>query len=367
MRKARNSKKYLNGAHIQRTVLSGAAAAGLLLCLGGGLLPHSKASCSPVQPAVKAPAAAPTEAHPYTEEDLASISVFLAPGDRGTHVRELQSALVRLGYDTECSGVYTLSTARAVKRFQEDSGFVCDGICSAALSHAVFYLCGSDADTIRASYNDGERRGTLCAALNRAGCLPQSLSPTNERTLSEEALRGALTVFQRTHGLCGTGEVNYATLCALGLETGSAFPLPRDTESAFNESLSDLHVRQIAWALAHLVLLYPEANDLRTLTACAAILIRRTQDMRWPNTLSAVCAAGILPQEASADAPSHPMQDAIAARARDPLFLYAAEYALSHTGGSDPACGALAFSHADSPLPEGADVCMRTSHFVFYR
>ncbi len=315
----------------------------------------------------QATAAEPTEFsdHTVSGTDIAEdvSPVFLMQGDRGTEVLRLQTQLMDLGYDVgDSMGVYTLQTASAVRRFQLDCGFVGDGVCSAAVFHAAAYL--SDADP-----TDTISEAEIRQALSAAGCL----SPTSDTETADmphtDRLRNALILFQRTHGLCGSGEADYATLCALGIVHGEALlTASGDTAASSAEAARfDLRCRLLYDALAAYVDRYPKAYDLYTLTACAAVLCARTEDGRFPGGFDTVCRAGLLPANRRGLTPD-------TARHRKPwediLLLRAAEDALRaflSGDGHDISRGALYVQPADTALPQDADVRLRTRYFVFYR
>ena len=276
-----------------------------------------------------------------------AVPVFLMQGDCGTTVGQLQAHLRMLGYDAGEGGVYGAETAAAVRRFREDCGFVGDGICDASVLQAAAYLCSREAD-------GGAVDDAVWKALADAGCMDAAVG---DETLPADArLRNALMLYQRTHGLYGTGIADYATRCALGIGgTGAALL----TDGAAEQALYDLRCCALADALSRFAAQYPEANELYTLTACAAVLCLRAQDERFSGGLDAVCAAGLCRGG-----------DPYAGHAHDPLFLRAAEDALCAAAVGDvrDLCrGALYVQPDGTDLPRDAVVCMRTKHFVFFR
>ena len=299
------------------------------------------------------------EAAQETAAEASSYPVFLMQGDRGEAVYRLQRQLAALGYETGgLTGVYDLATAKAVRRFQEDTGFVCDGVCTAAVAYAAAYLAQEGAVTADVPQK------TLCGALCRAGYLEDG-----EGDVPPQTVRNALVLFQRTHGLCGSGEADYATLCALGIgaEMGGIFPLTRTEASpdpAESSALTDLRCRRIARALAEFLAYTPDAYDLRTLTMCAAVLCARTEDVRFPASFDAVCALGLIIKEETHDGSARGTF-----RADDPLLLRAAEDALAawERGARDGAFRALYVTDAENGLPPGAVLCARGEGVLFYR
>lgn len=293
------------------------------------------------------------------------LPVFLMQGDCGADVYRLQSQLTVLGYDPgDCTGVYTKETASAVRRFQLDCGWIGDGVCTAAVSHAAAYLSGEG--YVPASAVSEE---AVCAALAEAGCWNPAGDAAADRLPQDIRMRNALILFQRTHGLCGSGTTDYATLCALGLG-GEIFPRgSAETEAAAAAAVFDLRCRLLAEALAEYVLRYPAAYDLYTLTACAAVLCNRTADAGFPDSFDAVCDGGLAlhgtPYTGDVSGTA-----VISRRAHDLLLLRAAEDALrAHLSGSgcDLSRGALYVIPAADVLPADAEICLFIRNFVFFR
>lgn len=309
-------------------------------------------------------AASPVVQNPLEETTSAAaegaggdVPVFLMRGDSGEDVRCLQRQLQALGYDVGvCSGVYTLQTAAAVKAFQRDCGFAADGVCTASVRHAAAYLTR---DAAASEWENSISEDALCRALETAGCC----APDDTQISGAEALRDALFLFQRTHGLAGSGVADYATLCALGMVSGAALSDGLTDSAAAEATVYDLRCRMLSEALAHFVLAYPAANDLYTLEVCAAMLLGRLADTRFPPSLDAVCTMF------SSELPFVGAQD-IGAYAGSLPILRAAERGLSafaDANGASAARGAVYVQPKQKPLPEGAVVCLSTLHFVFFR
>ncbi len=303
-----------------------------------------------------------------SEEDIAAAPVFLMQGDCGTEVYRLQEQLQSLGYAVgECSGVYTAQTASAVRRFQLDCGFVGDGVCTAAVSYAASVLCGGSA-----LYGEDIGGDAVCRALQKLGYWSVVSDAQSEEMSDDVRQRNALILFQRTHGLYGSGEPDYATLCALGMIQGAAVRVGASDSGSVDAAMFDLRCRLIAEALADFVLRYPAAYDLYTLTACAAVLCSRTADARFPGSFDAVCMAGLTAGTDITDTVSQHVPDSAAAerKSRDLLLIRAAEDALRtflSEDGYDAARGALYVYPAEYPLPQDVTVCIRTGNFVFFR
>ena len=294
--------------------------------------------------------------------------VFLMQGDCGSEVYRLQEQLQSLGYAVgTCSGVYTQQTASAVRRFQLDSGFIGDGVCSAAVSYAVACLSGTE------MYGGDISEEMVCDALREQEYWSIVSEEQGEDMSDDTRLRNALILFQRTHGLYGSGETDYATLCALGLIRGADIRAGAvgDGEAA-DAAVFDLRCRLLSEALADYVLRYPAAYDLYTLTACASVLCNRCTDARFPGSFDAVCAAGLTAfGERSDDSVQHtPDRTAVERKSRDLLLIRAAEDALRvylSSDGYDFTRGALYVYPTDIPLPQDCSVCIRTKGFVFFR
>ncbi len=376
MRKSKDTKKYLSAVRpYGRPLWYAAALTGLMLfCFAplsrtmeedAAFSSVGTASAPPFDTAV--PDTVPAEA--VSNPELLTSPVFLMQGDRGEDVFRLQTWLTALGYDVgDLGGVYTLQTASAVRRFQQDSGLIGDGVCTAAVSYAAACL-----NSGRWEYGTETGEEQLCAALRDSGCWTED-DGTASASLSRDArLRNALILFQRTHGLYGTGEADYATLCALGLVRGADILAgSSDSGAAADAALFDLRCRQLAEALADYVLRYPAAYDLYTMTACAAVLCNRTEDVAFPAGFDAVCARGLSSDDEKRSGTSRLAirADAVEQRSHDLLLIRAAEDALrAHrsSSGEDASRGALYVCPADRPLPQDARICIRTKHFVFFR
>lgn len=213
------------------------------------------------------------------EGETADVPVFLSRGDRGHAVTAVQDDLRILGYDPgDKTGIYTLATASAVKRFQEDMGLNADGICTGAVSAALSYFAKGETMIMEGEENSESLSEPLRTALTTAGCLAAD-NAVCDGIVTDGTLRDALILFQRTHGLCATGNADFATRCALGLFT------PETICDAASAAVYDLRVMMLVGALDGIRRACPEADDLCTLTACAEILLTDA------DALAAVCAA----------------------------------------------------------------------------
>ncbi len=369
MRKLTDTKKFSPNV---RLLWYAAALSGLLLfCFSpltppmpGDTVPTTDSTANAVKPYLQDD----TEAVILSDDADESTPVFLMQGDCGAEVYRIQQQLESLGYAVgACSGVYTQQTASAVRRFQLDSGFVGDGVCSAAVSYALACLSGTDI------YGTEITADAVCTALREQGYWSVVSAEQTEDMSDDVRLRNALILFQRTHGLFGSGTADYATLCALGLIRGMEVrtDAAEDGISA-DAAMFDLRCRLLSEALADFVLRCPAAYDLYTLTACAAVLCNRCADPRFPGSFDAVCSARLMSDADDADPSARYAQDstAVIRKSRDLLLLRAAEDALRaylSSDTSDFARGALYVLPADRPLPQDVTVCIRTKGFVFFR
>ncbi len=79
----------------------------------------------------------------YDEIDITTLmnggaSNYIKPGDSGNKVKELQNALINLGYlSGTADGIYSSATALAVKNFQSHNGLTVDGLCGSSTLNAL--------------------------------------------------------------------------------------------------------------------------------------------------------------------------------------------------------------------------------------
>ncbi len=273
--------------------------------------------------ATKSEALLPSERPEGSFSDAECISVFYVTGDTGENVLALERALMTLGYDVgNADGIYSSQTAAALRRFQSDRGLQADGICTEALCHTAVSLAGSG--HVR---EKTVSQGILADALYRAGCLSEENARASVQ--NRQILRDALILFQRSRGLRGEGESNYATLCALGL--GGVFVYEED-------SADDLQIYLIASYLARFSACYPEEAELHTLICVASSLYNRAVLLGAGEPLfSVVCSAPIVGETETIGN----------AKAPNALCLRAAEDALLRlSNGTDPVRGATEYCHA---------------------
>ncbi len=230
----------------------------------------------------------------YPDAAYTETPVFLSQGDRGTAVSALQKTLRELGYDPgETDGVYTLATARAVKAFEADHGLYTDGVCSTAVLAAAEYCSRQQHRGDALQVTD---RAELCDALASEGC----------RVDGDDAqsLRDALILFQRTHGLIGTGNTDTATLCALGLHVLSG-------PDALDDAYSDLCVTLLTEALTGFSAEHRD-TDLYTLISHGASLVGRFSEKEDPGVryLADLCAENSTGRQVHTDCPPHVIRQA---------------------------------------------------------
>ncbi|HEX2426611.1 MAG TPA: peptidoglycan-binding domain-containing protein, partial [Gaiellaceae bacterium] len=77
-----------------------------------------------------------TSSTPTTPATLPE-GVVLRRGAKGAEVRQVQEALVALGYSTTIDGKFGPATAQAVKSFQASSGLTDDGVVGPATLSAL--------------------------------------------------------------------------------------------------------------------------------------------------------------------------------------------------------------------------------------
>jgi Putative peptidoglycan binding domain len=85
------------------------------------------------------PSTTPTTTTPSTPTTPATLpqGVVLRRGAKGAEVRQVQEALVALGYSTTIDGKFGPATAQAVKSFQASSGLTDDGVVGPATLSAL--------------------------------------------------------------------------------------------------------------------------------------------------------------------------------------------------------------------------------------
>jgi cytoskeletal protein RodZ len=115
---------------------------GLARVIGGG--DDNETAATSTSPTVQTQTGTTAQTETTATEPAATVpeDVTLKSGDEGTSVKQLQEALVALGYDVgEADGVFGPATVEAVKQFQADSGLDADGVAGpqtlAALNDAV--------------------------------------------------------------------------------------------------------------------------------------------------------------------------------------------------------------------------------------
>ncbi len=278
-----------------------------------------------------------------------SVPTVYAAGDRGEGVLAVEEALDALGYDVGTpDSIYTVVTGRAVARFQQDMGMRADGVCSVAVRDALLLATGV---TPRVSED------ALCTALARAGCY-------TGLTDDPDALRNGLILFQRSHGLRGTGQAGFATLRALGFDVAPLYTHIGMGGQRAKETEADLRLALVCGRLRALALEQGEEADLRLLTCAAAVLLNRerasAENPLFPDSFSLICRMGW-----QGDGASVPLRTAPLSETTEERILRAAEDALR---GTDPTHGALYLAPMeDFTLPAGRYVTLSRQGYVFYR
>jgi Putative peptidoglycan binding domain len=150
-REGERSRKLIAGSIVGAVILLVAGAlAGALVSrsLTGGVetttsLVTTTATLTTTLTTSTTPSTTPTTTTPSTSTTPATLpeGVVLRRGAKGAEVRQVQEALVALGYSTTIDGKFGPATAQAVKSFQTSSGLPDDGVVGpatlAALSTAV--------------------------------------------------------------------------------------------------------------------------------------------------------------------------------------------------------------------------------------
>lgn len=111
----------------------------------------------------------------YTFFYNGTAEVRIKTGEEGERVVMLQEKLKELGlYDGKCNGVYDVSTAEAVKRFQEYNGLNADGICTndtlQAMGLNVYTYNEFEADVL-AKLIEAEAGGTDLQTMTAVGAV----------------------------------------------------------------------------------------------------------------------------------------------------------------------------------------------------
>lgn len=123
------------GIERRQVALAGAAVLGIALLLGilaaAGVFSSGghPATAPPTTPTASTQSVTTQQTTTTPAPQLTVPSSPLKPGDKGTAVRQLQRALVQLGYSPgKVDGSYGPGTESAVKKFQQAHSLVADGI-----------------------------------------------------------------------------------------------------------------------------------------------------------------------------------------------------------------------------------------------
>jgi hypothetical protein len=147
VRESERSRKLIAGSIVGAVILLVAGAlAGALVSrsLTGGVetttsLVTTTATLTTTLTTSTTPTTAPTTTTPPTPTTPATLpeGVVLRRGARGAEVRQVQEALVALGYSTTIDGKFGPATAQTVKSFQASSGLTEDGVVGPATLSAL--------------------------------------------------------------------------------------------------------------------------------------------------------------------------------------------------------------------------------------
>ncbi len=147
VREGERSRRLIVGAIVGAMILIVAGAlAGALLSrsLNGGVetttsLVTTTATLTTTLTASTTPSTTPTTTTSSTPTTSATLpeGVVLRRGAKGAEVRQVQEALVALGYSTTVDGKFGPATAQAVKSFQASSGITDDGVVGPATLSAL--------------------------------------------------------------------------------------------------------------------------------------------------------------------------------------------------------------------------------------
>ena len=133
----------------------------------------------------------------------------LRPGATGQNVRDMQAALVSLGYSPSTDGVYDSETWAAVLAFQKAQGLTADGLAGDATLTALYALASQKASSASAAELAVGSSGTAVKTLqNRLTLL--GYQPDQNGVFST-ATRTAVLSFQQDFGLTATGRADSDT------------------------------------------------------------------------------------------------------------------------------------------------------------
>jgi predicted chitinase/LysM repeat protein len=196
------------------------------------------ATQGPAQPAPSQPStpSAPAPSQP-TQPTAGRFSVpqnDLQRGAQGEEVRQLQSALVNLGYMTQAQmdtgpGTFGPQTEASLKRFQTDSGVPSTGYYGPMTREALTKRAGAPSFSV--PQNDlqrgsqGEEVRQLQSALVKLGYMTQAQMDTGPGTFGPQT-EASLKRFQADSGVPNTGYYGPMTREALTKRAGGSSPAP---------------------------------------------------------------------------------------------------------------------------------------------
>ncbi len=190
-------------------------------------------------------------------------------GSSGNEVRQIQTALKRLGYyNGKVDGIYGSNTEGAVRKFQAAKGLSVDGICGSATLAALGI--GKTATVLRkGSSGSGVRQ--IQTRLANWGYYSGKVDG-----IYGSGTENAVRKFQRNNGLTADGICGVRTLSALGL---SNLANNAHAVSATNENV---------YLLARIISAEARGETYRGQVAVGAVVMNRVRSSKFPNTLAGV-------------------------------------------------------------------------------
>ena len=190
-------------------------------------------------------------------------------GSTGTEVRQIQTALKRLGfYSGEADGIYGSETQSAVKKFQATKGLSVDGVCGSETLRALGI--GGSVSSYRRG-NSGNEVQQIQRKLKESGYYSGDVDG-----IFGSATENAVKKFQSKNGLTADGICGIRTLEALGLSSLAAFS---HTSSAENGNV---------YLLARIISAEARGESYRGQVAVGAVVMNRVRSSEFPNTLAGV-------------------------------------------------------------------------------
>ncbi len=198
-----------------------------------------------------------------------AVETYSKVGSSGNEVRQIQTALKRLGYyNGKVDGIYGSNTEGAVRKFQAAKGLSVDGICGSATLAALGI--GKTATVLRkGSSGSGVRQ--IQTRLANWGYYSGKVDG-----IYGSGTENAVRKFQRNNGLTADGICGVRTLSALGL---SNLANNAHAVSATNENV---------YLLARIISAEARGETYRGQVAVGAVVMNRVRSSKFPNTLAGV-------------------------------------------------------------------------------